>query len=318
MERQIDVIVGGPTVGGDSSSARKAYARAEVQKSPRVQRDPKITFKFENEYPDHEDTLVILTRIANACVKRIMIDTGNSTDILYFDAFQKLDMTDRDLTSMTLTLIGFTGDAIAPIGIVTFPVTFGDEPRTKTLMVPFMVVELPLAYNVIIDQPTLNKLRAIVSMYHRSIKFPTSAGAREVRSDQHESRQCYLKATIIPKKVKKEAPIPDPREPDTRFSAQADRADIGGALDKHSPERTIRVGSTLPEDRHIQLVNFLERNADVFAWSPSDMSGVRPEIAQHRLSTIPMLRNLSGCITCVAKIKTTIGFPRKSNHHAKH
>ncbi|RRT79618.1 hypothetical protein B296_00004394 [Ensete ventricosum] len=34
VERQVDVIIGGPTVGGDSSSARKAYARAEVQKRP--------------------------------------------------------------------------------------------------------------------------------------------------------------------------------------------------------------------------------------------------------------------------------------------
>ncbi|RWV83798.1 hypothetical protein GW17_00054548 [Ensete ventricosum] len=41
MERQIDMIVGGPAVGGDSSSARKAYARLEVQKRPRVQHDPK-------------------------------------------------------------------------------------------------------------------------------------------------------------------------------------------------------------------------------------------------------------------------------------
>ncbi|RWW66298.1 hypothetical protein BHE74_00026350 [Ensete ventricosum] len=35
VERQIDVIVGGSTVGGISSSARKAYARLEVQKRPR-------------------------------------------------------------------------------------------------------------------------------------------------------------------------------------------------------------------------------------------------------------------------------------------
>ncbi|RRT69640.1 hypothetical protein B296_00036609 [Ensete ventricosum] len=30
MERQVDVIVGGPTAGDDSSSARKAYARIEI------------------------------------------------------------------------------------------------------------------------------------------------------------------------------------------------------------------------------------------------------------------------------------------------
>ncbi|RZS02596.1 hypothetical protein BHM03_00032658 [Ensete ventricosum] len=69
-ERQIDVIVGGPVAGGDSSSARKAYARAEVQKRPRARCDPKITFKSESEYPNHNDALVITARIANARVKR--------------------------------------------------------------------------------------------------------------------------------------------------------------------------------------------------------------------------------------------------------
>ncbi|RRT67458.1 hypothetical protein B296_00015548 [Ensete ventricosum] len=34
VERHIDVIVGCPTAGGVSSSARKAYARTEVQKRP--------------------------------------------------------------------------------------------------------------------------------------------------------------------------------------------------------------------------------------------------------------------------------------------
>ncbi|RRT61121.1 hypothetical protein B296_00030544 [Ensete ventricosum] len=34
VERQVDVIIGGPSAGGNSSSARKAYARVEVQKRP--------------------------------------------------------------------------------------------------------------------------------------------------------------------------------------------------------------------------------------------------------------------------------------------
>ncbi|KAJ8499439.1 hypothetical protein OPV22_009991 [Ensete ventricosum] len=112
-----------------------------------------------------------------------MIYTGSSADILYLDAFQKLNMTNRDLIPMTLTLTGFTGDAITPVGIATLPIPFDDEPRTKTFMVHFMVVELPSAYNVIIGRPTLNKLMAIVSTYHRSMKFPTSDGPREVRND---------------------------------------------------------------------------------------------------------------------------------------
>ncbi|RWW86682.1 hypothetical protein BHE74_00004526 [Ensete ventricosum] len=176
VERQVDFIVGGPIAGGVSSSARKAYARVKVQKRPQPQSDPGITFDSESEYLDHDDALVVTTHIANAHVKRIMIDTGSAIDILYLDVFHKLGMTNRDLILITLTLTGFTSDAITPVGVATLPVTFDDEPRTKTLMVPSMVVDLPSAYNVIIGWPTLNKLRAIVSTYHRNMKFPTSAG----------------------------------------------------------------------------------------------------------------------------------------------
>ncbi|RZR91523.1 hypothetical protein BHM03_00019643 [Ensete ventricosum] len=138
-----------------------------------------FTFELESEYPDHDNALVVTAHIANACVKRIMIDTGSSGDILYLDAFHKLRMTNRDLTPMTSTLIGFT----APADVVTLAITFGNELRTKTLMIHFMVVDLPSAYNVIIGRPTLNKLRAVISTHHRSIKFPTSAGPGEINSD---------------------------------------------------------------------------------------------------------------------------------------
>ncbi|RZR93221.1 hypothetical protein BHM03_00021675 [Ensete ventricosum] len=112
-------------------------------------------------------------------------------------------MTNKDLTPMTLTLTGFTRDAISHVGVTTLPVTFGDEPRTKTLM----VVELPSAYT---GQPTLNKLREVLLTYHHNMKFSTSTGAGEVRNDPRESRQCYQATTIIHKQVKKEAPVLNP------------------------------------------------------------------------------------------------------------
>ncbi|RWV81349.1 hypothetical protein GW17_00057241 [Ensete ventricosum] len=151
----------------------------QVQKRPRARRDLEITFESKGEYSDHDDALVMTARIVNARVKRIMIDTGSSADILYFDAFLKLGMTNRDLVPITSTLTGFTGDVITPTGITTLPMTFDDEPRTKTLIVHFMVVELHSAYHVIIGRSTLNKLRAVVSTYHRSMKFSTSAGLGE-------------------------------------------------------------------------------------------------------------------------------------------
>ncbi|RZS23592.1 hypothetical protein BHM03_00056557 [Ensete ventricosum] len=214
LENQIDVIFGGPASDGDSSSARKAYTRSEVGKRPAHDEDLDITFKLGgDEYSCHDNTLVVSIRMANAYVKRVMIDTRSLTDILYFDTFQKLGLTDKNLVTLTSTMTGFTGDFVSPLGATTIPVTFGGEPRSKTLMVSFMVVKLPSAYNAIIGRLTLNRLKAVVSTYHRLLKFPTRAGVGEVKSDPRESMQCYLTVTTLSKKPKVQSAAAVPQNP---------------------------------------------------------------------------------------------------------
>ncbi|XP_065007888.1 uncharacterized protein LOC135638614 [Musa acuminata AAA Group] len=188
-ERQINVISGGPVADGSSTAARKAYARSTVEKHTRPEHEPKITFGVgEVERSHHIDALVISIQIANAQVKRVMVDTGSSVDVLYFDAFNRLGLTQGDLTPAASTHIGFTGDSISPLGTIVLPITIGEEPRVKMVMTTFMVVDLPSAYNVILGRPTLNKIQAVVSTYHRTIKFPTSVGVGEARSDPRESK----------------------------------------------------------------------------------------------------------------------------------
>ncbi|RWW49748.1 hypothetical protein BHE74_00044075, partial [Ensete ventricosum] len=77
VEKQIDVIFGGPASGGNSSSARKAYARYEVEKRPLHHKDLDVMFRSGGEeHSSHDDALVISIRMANAYVKRVIIDTG--------------------------------------------------------------------------------------------------------------------------------------------------------------------------------------------------------------------------------------------------
>jgi hypothetical protein len=38
------------------------------------------------------------------------------------------------------------------------------------------------------------------------------------------------------------------------------------------------------------LVHFLRANADIFAWSPSDMLGTPREVAEHSLDILPHSR----------------------------
>lgn len=58
-------------------------------------------------------------------------------------------------------------------------------------MVKFLLVDRPSAYNVIIGRIALNELKAVTSIAHLKIKFPTKRGVGKVRGEQGVARQCY-------------------------------------------------------------------------------------------------------------------------------
>ncbi|XP_009395666.2 uncharacterized protein LOC103980864 [Musa acuminata AAA Group] len=201
FERQIDVITGGPTTGGSNSIARKAYAHSIVEKRPRP--------KFEPSH--HDNALVISIRIANAWVKTIMVDTGSSANVLYLNTFKKLSLSNEDLTPMNLALAGFTRDSISPLETTVLLVTIGEEPKAKMTMTTFTVVDLPSAYNVILDHLALNKLKAVVSTYHQAIKFSTLVGVKESRRDPVESTLQLLLSRRGHAPIKSQIPVKEPR-----------------------------------------------------------------------------------------------------------
>ena len=61
-------------------------------------------------------------------------------------------------------------------------------------MVRFLIVDAPLAYNILLGRPSLNAIRVIPSAYHMVIKFPTVNGVGMVRGDQRVARECYLES----------------------------------------------------------------------------------------------------------------------------
>ncbi|PON76812.1 hypothetical protein PanWU01x14_031320, partial [Parasponia andersonii] len=49
----------------------------------------------------------------------------------------------------------------------------------------------PSAFNVVLGRLTLRELRAITSIYHLAMKFPTQYRVGEVRGNQYDVQTCY-------------------------------------------------------------------------------------------------------------------------------
>jgi hypothetical protein len=139
----------------------------------------------------HDDALVVTLTVANHGIHRILVDNGSSADILYWPAFQQMGIDRERIKPFGSPLVRFGGEVVYPIGIIPLPVTAGTTPRVSTVMVDFLVIDRPSAYNAIMGRPALNKLRVATSTYHLMMKFPTEEGVGEVRGDQLTARKCY-------------------------------------------------------------------------------------------------------------------------------
>ena len=129
--------------------------------------------------------------VANFKMKRVLIDSGSSTDILFLTPYDQLRLGRERLRPVRSPLIGFSGEPVYPKGQVALPVTMGDEGTQLTQMVDFLVVDIPSAYNIILGRTALNKAKAVISTHHLKVKFPTPNGIGEMKGDQKSARECY-------------------------------------------------------------------------------------------------------------------------------
>ena len=62
-------------------------------------------------------------------------------------------------------------------------------------------------------------------------------------------------------------------------------------LDENNPERCTRVGADLEEKTKQDLIRFLKKSTNVFAWCHEDMPGIDPSVITHRLNVYILLLN---------------------------
>ncbi|GJX18719.1 pectinesterase/pectinesterase inhibitor U1 [Tanacetum coccineum] len=152
---------------------------------------------------------------------------------------------------------------------ITLLVKIGDVEHSTSTWMDFMVVRLTSPHNGIIGRPGLRKIQAVPSTTHKMIKFLVTRGILTLKSSKIIPVECAMVSGPD------EQPIPVNKVREERVKV---------AINPEHPEQTVMIGSNLTEKTREKLCNLLQRSLDIFAWTPTDMTGVPRHIAEHRLN----------------------------------
>jgi hypothetical protein len=94
-----------------------------------------ITFieeDFRLKSTNHNDAMVIEENIAGWVIRKIVVDSGSSADIIFLKTFENMNLTQHMLHPPEYPLQGFGRKPIKPVGKVSLPVSFGDLDNART------------------------------------------------------------------------------------------------------------------------------------------------------------------------------------------
>ncbi|GJV67645.1 reverse transcriptase domain-containing protein [Tanacetum coccineum] len=165
---------------------------------------------------------------------------------------------------------GFSGEVSYPMEVIDLEVTMGECGRTRTVIMEFAVVNSPSPYNALLGRTGMRSLGAVASTIHSMMKFPTSNGIATISTTRETLRECRQ--------------IEEPQD----LSRHARVTDLS-PMQTRSEVINPRVLRQLDKERKPPKSGVEEKivNVDVFAWTPSDMTGIPRAITEHSLDTYP-------------------------------
>ena len=201
----------------------------------------------------YDDPLVIMLRVEEFNIHRMLIDNRSSIDIIYLPAFQQMKLDKKKIRPFTSPLVSFTRDRIVPKGIVTLTMMAGTYSAQVTKEVDFLNIDCPSTYNIILGRLALNRLRATTSTYYLKVKFPTAHGIGEIKGDQVLAKECYQVALASGKNhiwmVNEPKPILESLE-----TPQEVEIILGDST------KILKIRTTLPALEKEKMISFLRAN----------------------------------------------------------
>jgi hypothetical protein len=161
----------------------------------------------------------------------------------------------------------------------------------------FEVVEFRGTYHAVLGRPCYAKFMVVPNYTYLKLKMSGPNGVITVGSTYRHAYECDVECVEYAEALaKSEALIADleclsNEVPDVkRHTSNFEPAEAVKSvpLDPSNDAcKQVRIGSELDPKWEAVLVDFLRANAEVFAWSPSDMPGIPRDVAEHSLELDP-------------------------------
>uniref|UniRef100_A0A2N9E335 Reverse transcriptase domain-containing protein n=1 Tax=Fagus sylvatica TaxID=28930 RepID=A0A2N9E335_FAGSY len=184
-------------------------------------------------------------------------------EIMYQDLYEKLGLSEVDLSGFTTPIFGFSGEPVVPLGKTVLPVLAGPV----NLQTEFIVVKASSPYNAIMGRdwlapnegnPVYPSSKTEVSYSGRGHGVERGSGRRKtMRVGRNKKEGCFR----------------------NKGYGELVTITVPGIRGWRS--------NNLPSTDREQLLQILIDNQDVFAWSVYDAPGVSPTLACHSLNIGP-------------------------------
>jgi len=257
-----------------------------------------ITFN-RDDHPDRVVapgifSLVVDPIIVSTMLSKVLMDCGSILNIIYLET---LDLLGIERAQLQPSAGGFHG--VVPgkkallVGRIDLPVCFGTTANFRKETLTFEVVAFRGMYYAIIGRLGYAKFMAIPDCTHLKLKIPRPKGVITVSSSYEHAYECDIECIEYGEAIESSAELASKLEA-LAAEAPEPKRHAGGfepaegtkkfPLDPNgSNDKALTIIAGLDPKQEAVLVDFLRANADMFAWSPSDMPGIPREVAKHSL-----------------------------------
>ena len=121
-------------------------------KNAKMNFHPILNFSEEDKIgttQSHDDALLITLRIGDYNMKRVMVDGGSATEVMYPNLYKRLRLKPKDLMPYSSPLMSFDRKLVIPKGMIRLPIQTSPE----IVEMNFIMVETYSPYIAIIGRP---------------------------------------------------------------------------------------------------------------------------------------------------------------------